>query len=215
MSRERCERGQKDLFKARLDQIIDMAHALVRLAHRIDSSFLEAQFGAVYPGGPGSPPLPTRLMGGLEILKHSGNLSDERLCEIWVENPYFQYFAARIFQHKLTFDRSSMTRWRQRAWEQKWCAVLRPPCPPLKVARLPGGEPVSTSPEGARMGEEKLTALLQESVAAAVKLKCPEAFGAFRRCGGHDRGAQECGLSNGRKASRPGAGEARPARQEA
>jgi hypothetical protein len=30
---------------------------------------------------------PTRLVAGLFILKHMHNLSDEALCERWVENP--------------------------------------------------------------------------------------------------------------------------------
>ena len=29
-------------------------------------------------------------MAGLHILKYSENLSDERLCEVWAENSYFQ-----------------------------------------------------------------------------------------------------------------------------
>lgn len=90
--RERRESGQQDLFKARLDQIIDLGHALAKLAHLIDWHFLEGRFGAAYTDGPGSPPLPTRLMAGVEILKYSYGLSDERVCEQWVENPYFQYF---------------------------------------------------------------------------------------------------------------------------
>jgi IS5 family transposase len=36
------------------------------------------------------PPLPTRLMAGLAILKHTYDLSDEALCDRWVENQYFQ-----------------------------------------------------------------------------------------------------------------------------
>jgi transposase, IS5 family len=132
--RERRESGQQDLFKARLDQILDLRHALVRLSGLIDWRFLEERFGAVYTDGPGSPPLPTRLMAGLEILKYSYNLSDERVCAQWLENPYFQYFCGEEhFQHELPFDRSSMTRWRQ------------------------------------RMGADRLKALLQESLAVAVK----------------------------------------------
>jgi transposase, IS5 family len=78
--------------------------------------------------------LPTRLMAGLAILKHTYDVSDEVLCERWVENPYFQYFCGEeFFQHELPFERSSLTRWRQ------------------------------------RMGEERLQALLQESLAVAVK----------------------------------------------
>ena len=132
--RERRETGEQDLFRSRLDQIINMNHELVRLAQTIDWPLLERRFGAVYADGPGMPPLPTRLMAGLAILKHTFNLSDEELCVRWVENPYFQYLCGEeFFRHDLPFDRSSMTRWR------------------------------------GRMGEERLTALLQESLAVAVK----------------------------------------------
>jgi IS5 family transposase len=132
--RERRESGQSDLLRSRLDAIIDMGHALVKLARTIDWSFLEQRFGAVYEDKPGRPPLPTRLMAGLAILKHTYNLSDEALCERWVENPYYQFFCGEeFFQHRLVFDRSSLTRWRQ------------------------------------RMGEERLQALLQESLAVAAK----------------------------------------------
>jgi IS5 family transposase len=124
--RERRETGQNDLFKARLDQIIDMGHPRVRLAQQIDWGFLEQKFGAVYRDGPGSPPLPTRLMAGLSILKYSENLSDERLCEVWAENPYFQYFCGEeFFQHKLVFDRSSLTRWRQRMGEERLNTLIQ------------------------------------------------------------------------------------------
>jgi len=134
--KERRETGEQDLFRARLDQIIDLEHALVRLAKAIDWRFLEEKFGEVYSDKPGHPPLPTRLMAGLAILKHTYNLSDQALCERWVENPYFQCFCGEaFFQHRLVFDRSSLTRWRQ------------------------------------RMGEEKLQALLQESLATAARTK--------------------------------------------
>ena len=69
--RERGETGEQDLFRARLDQILNMNHALVRLARTIDWPVLEARFGSVYSDGPGMPPLPTRLMAGLAILKHT------------------------------------------------------------------------------------------------------------------------------------------------
>jgi hypothetical protein len=88
--RERRETGEQDLFRARLDQILNMNHELVQLARTIDWPVLEARFSEVYCDGPGMPPLPTRLMAGLAILKHTFNLSDEVLCERWIENPYFQ-----------------------------------------------------------------------------------------------------------------------------
>jgi len=132
--RERRESGEQDLFRSRLDQVINMDHALVKLARTIDWGFLEEKFGAVYNDGPGQPPLPTRLMAGLAILKHTYNLSDEVVCELWIENPYYQYFCGEeFFQHRLPLDRSSMTNWRN------------------------------------RMGEERLQALLQESLAVATK----------------------------------------------
>lgn len=134
--KERGESGQTDLFKARLDQIVDMNHSLAKLACAIDWGFLEKSFGAVYSDGPGQPPLPTRLMAGLAILKHMHDLSDEALCDRWIENPYYQLFCGEeFFRHKLPFDRSSMTRWRQ------------------------------------RMGEDRLVALLQESLATATRIK--------------------------------------------
>ena len=53
--RERRESGKQDLFRSRLDQIIDMNHALVKLARTIDWRFLEEKFGAVYTDKPGQP----------------------------------------------------------------------------------------------------------------------------------------------------------------
>ena len=88
--KERRESGEQDLFRSRLDQIIDLNHALAKLARAIEWSFLEGAFGAVYTDKPGHPPLPTRLMAGLAILKHSYDLSDEGLCERWLENPSYQ-----------------------------------------------------------------------------------------------------------------------------
>ena len=134
LPRERRDSGQTDLFRSRLDQIINRDHPLAKLAGEVDWRFLEQRFGEAYEDVPGRPPLPTRLMAGLAILKHTYNLSDEVLCERWVENPYYQYFCGEeFFQHEAPFDRTSMTRWRQ------------------------------------RMGEDKLTALLQESLATATR----------------------------------------------
>src|SRR5215204_3046344 len=132
--KERRETGQTDLFRARLDQIVDLNHPLVKLSGAIDWTFLEMHFGVVYDDDPGRPPLPTRLMAGLSILKHMHDLSDEVLCERWIETPYWQLFCGEeFFQHTPPFDRSSLTRWRQ------------------------------------RMGEERLIALIQESLAVATR----------------------------------------------
>ena len=124
--RERRETGEQDLFRSRLDQIINMNHELVNLAKTISWTAIEAKCGEVYADGPGMPPLPTRLMAGLAILKHTFDLSDEELCARWVENPYFQYFCGEeFFVHDLPFDRSSLTRWRQRMGEERTAALLQ------------------------------------------------------------------------------------------
>jgi len=50
--------GQNDMFKSRLDQIVDMNHPLAKLGRLIDWRFLEDESGAAYREGPGHPPLP-------------------------------------------------------------------------------------------------------------------------------------------------------------
>ena len=65
--RERRERGEQDLFRSRLDQIINMDQELVRLAKTMAWRFIEERCGAVYSDGPGMPPLPTRQMAGMAI----------------------------------------------------------------------------------------------------------------------------------------------------
>src|SRR3954451_15253183 len=124
--KERRETGQTDLFRARLDQIVDLNPPLVKLSGAIDWRFLEERCGAVYTDEPGRPPLLTRLMAGFGVLKHMHDLSGEVLCERWAENPYDQLFChEEFFQHKLAFDRSSLTRWRQRMGEDKLVALIQ------------------------------------------------------------------------------------------
>jgi transposase, IS5 family len=119
-------RGQDDLFRSRLDQIIDMKRPLIRLGGLIDWQLIGRKLGDVYTDGPGQPPLPTRLMAGLAILKHMHNLSDEELTLRWVENPYYQHFCGEeYFRHEAPFDRSSMSRWRQRMGEERLEVLLQ------------------------------------------------------------------------------------------
>ena len=105
---------QDDLFRARLENMVDLRHPLVRLAGLIDWGRFEAEFGALYTDG-GRPGLPTRLMVGLHLLKHMDGLSDEAACTRYLDSPYAQLFCGEaFFQHALPLDRSSMTRWRRR-----------------------------------------------------------------------------------------------------
>ena len=72
-----------------MNEIINLRHPLVRLAGEIDWDFLAGRFSSVCGVGPGQPPLPTRLVAGLFILKHTHNLSDEALCDRMGGEPVF------------------------------------------------------------------------------------------------------------------------------
>ncbi len=103
-----------DLFRSSLEAILDPEHELARLAALIDWARFDDAFGPLYHVAKGRRGLPTRLMAGLHLLKHMKGLSDEETCAVWRENPYFQAFCGEThFQHRLVFDRSSMTRWRR------------------------------------------------------------------------------------------------------
>jgi IS5 family transposase len=105
---------QEDLFRARLENVVDPRHALVRLAGLIRWERFETELGTLYTDG-GHPGLPTRLMVGLHLLKHMDGLSDEAVCVRYLDSPYAQLFCGEThFRHALPLDRSSMTRWRQR-----------------------------------------------------------------------------------------------------
>ncbi len=125
MSKPRDDR-QKDLLRPSLDEIVDPGHPLVRLANEIDWDFIDGRFSSVCRAGSGQPPLPTRLVAGLFILKHMHDLSDEDLCARWLENPYYQCFCGeQSFQHALPFDRSSLSRWRRRLGEEQLSALIQ------------------------------------------------------------------------------------------
>jgi transposase, IS5 family len=107
-----------DLFRARLDQIINMKHALVALADRIDWVWLDDQL-AGYFSDQGRPAEPVRFMIGMLILKHTYSLSDEQVWDRWVHDPYFQYFTGEaFFQHELPHERSGMSHWRKRVGDR-------------------------------------------------------------------------------------------------
>ena len=91
--------GAGDLFRARLDQIINMRHELVQLAERIDWDWLDGEIAPLY-ADQGRPGIETRFVIGLLLLKHIFALSDEQVCERWVYDPYFQHFTGEeFFQH--------------------------------------------------------------------------------------------------------------------
>ena len=74
----------------------------------------------------GRPAIDTRLMVSLHYLKYTYDLSDESVCEGWLQNPYWQYLSGmRYFQHVAPLDPSSMTRWRSRAGDSGMQELLQ------------------------------------------------------------------------------------------
>jgi len=74
--------AQDELFKVRLESIIDPRHKLVQLAGLIDWDGLEIDFSDFYCTDNGRPGGPIRLMSGLCFLKDIKDLSDEELCAV-------------------------------------------------------------------------------------------------------------------------------------
>jgi len=113
--RETLQMADSDLFRQELSNLIDLRHPLVQLSQKIDWQSCETRFVGLYAAGVGRPAHPIRLMVGLQLLKHTCNVSDEEVVASWVENPYWQYFCGeQYFRHDLPIDPSLMTGFRKR-----------------------------------------------------------------------------------------------------
>ncbi len=116
--KQRDEKGSGDLFRARLDQIIDMKHELVQLADEIDWAWIDDQVAGSFSAA-GRPGTGTRFMIGILLLKQIYGLSDEGVWERWVHDPYFQHFTGEtFFQHRIAHERSGLSHWRGRLGEK-------------------------------------------------------------------------------------------------
>jgi len=123
------EAPSDDLFRARLSNQLDLKHPLIRLAGLINWESFETEFGSLYHETLGRPGKPTRLMVGLTYLKHSYNLSDEEVCERWLENPYWQFFCGFDYlQRRLPIEPAgasvSVERGGAAALVREWTAIL-------------------------------------------------------------------------------------------
>lgn len=122
-------------FNMPLEKFIDKKHELVLLSNRINWANIESLFEEYY-SNKGRKGISTRLIVGLQLLKYMKNLSDEAVCDMWVENPYFQYFCGeKLFQYELPMDRTSISKWRKRVDVEKLEKILQES---LSVAHMTG-----------------------------------------------------------------------------
>jgi IS5 family transposase len=117
-SKENADRQQTGMFQQDLELLLDPREGLVKLARRIPWEVFEEAFSGYY-SEVGRPAKPVRQMVGLLLLKQLKNLSDERVCEEWRQNPYFQYFCReRFFQWGFPCDPSELVHSRKRIGEE-------------------------------------------------------------------------------------------------
>jgi len=115
-AKSRGNRQVNFLYPDLLEQL-NPAHPLLKLANRIPWQRFEDEFSNLYSQA-GRPAKPIRLMVGLMLLKQLENLSDERVVEAWVANPYFQAFCGETrFQWKLPCNPSYFVYFRKRISE--------------------------------------------------------------------------------------------------
>jgi Transposase domain (DUF772) len=114
MRPKKPETTEGDLFRARLDQIINLKHELVQLGTKIDWDWIDREIAPLY-SEKGRPGIESRFVIGLLLLKHIYGLSDEGVCQRWVYDPYFQHFTGfEFFQHEFPHERSDLSHWRKR-----------------------------------------------------------------------------------------------------
>ena len=85
------DQQQHSLFGNNLIEILNLKHPLIKLADQLPWSRLENDLAHLYARR-GAPSHPLRKMLGLLLLQNIFKLSDERIVEVWQENPYYQYF---------------------------------------------------------------------------------------------------------------------------
>ena len=90
---------------------------LLLLAQKIPWEYFEREFAPLY-SHLGRPAKSIRLMIGLLLLKQLESLSDERVVEAWVRNPYYQAFCGmKHFQWSMPCDPTDLVHFRKRIGE--------------------------------------------------------------------------------------------------
>ena len=141
-----------DMYRPRLDAMIDLQHPLAILSRRLPWNQIEAALapaferrnraGRVIQGddlfgltsqlvgagasAAGRPRLPIRLMASLLYLKHAFNLSDSELVQRWSQDVVWQYFSGNDFyEPRLPCDPGQIGRFRKAIGEAGVEALLK------------------------------------------------------------------------------------------
>jgi len=100
------------LFLHQLEDLINLSHLLVKLAHLIGWSVFERVWVGHFPSKKGHPVSPDHLAADLLHLEHMSNCPDEMSAKRRVENPRWQYFCDRGYlQHEPLAVFSSLSHW--------------------------------------------------------------------------------------------------------
>jgi len=141
-----------DIFRCRIDAMINLRAPLAVLATRLPWARIEALLAPKFEHlnragdilkcsdllGPvqvvvgagqsaaGRPRLPIRLMASLVYLKHSYNLSDEELVARWSENVLWQFFSGmEYYEHRQPCDPTQIGRFRRDIGEEGMEQLLK------------------------------------------------------------------------------------------
>ncbi len=108
---------QLDMFEVPMNKYLNIEHDLVKSGDSIDWVALEKEFRTFYSDR-GRPSVTLRKIIGLCLLKSRFKSSDEKTLDIWLENPYWQYFCGEVhFQTEKPFSAGEFTRFRKRVGE--------------------------------------------------------------------------------------------------
>ena len=125
-----------DLFRLRLEQMVDPRHEPVPRVELSGWSRFDAESVDLFRPSRGAPAVPTRMIAWLHYLEHAFALSGEDVVRCRVENTCRQCFCGESdFRHEPPNHQTTMTRRRKRIGE-KGCERL--PIESIEAARRAG-----------------------------------------------------------------------------
>jgi IS5 family transposase len=108
---------QLDMFEVPMNKYLNPEHDLILAGDTINWTDLENEYKSYYSDR-GRPAVALRKIIGLCMLKSRYRISDEKCLNIWLENPYWQYFCGEVhFQTEKPFSAGEFTRFRRRVGE--------------------------------------------------------------------------------------------------